>query len=260
LRKTLLASPAVIIAGVFIIALILCAFFAPFLAPYPYRIGDAFNTAPDSVHLLGTDSIGRDVLSRLIHASRVSAAVAFGAVSLSTALGIVLGLEAGYFGGLPDLLIMRVADVFLSFPSMLLIMVVSAIAGPGLSRLIIIMGLLGWPAVARLVRGSVLSVKQLDFIKAAITLGFSSQRILFLHILPNVAAPVLAQATFGIARAILVESSLSFLGLGINPPIASWGNMLSDAQSLTTLTTRPWLWVPPGVAILISVLAFNIAG
>jgi peptide/nickel transport system permease protein len=245
----------------FIVALVVCAFCAPFFAPHdPYRIGEAFNTAPDRVHILGTDSIGRDVLSRLIYASRVSVTVGLGAVFIATALGIVLGLEAGYLGGLPDMLIMRVADVFLSFPSMLLIMVISAIAGPGLSRLIFIMGILGWPAVARLVRGNVLSIKQLDYIKAAITLGFSSQRILFFHILPNVVGPVLAQATFGIARSILIESSLSFLGLGVNPPTASWGNMLSDAQSLTTLTTRPWLWVPPGIAILLSVLAFNVVG
>lgn len=248
--------------GLVIIALMVaCAISAPLIAPQdPYLIGATFNAPPNKEHLLGTDSIGRDVLSRLIYASRVSISVGLSSVGLATALGIVLGLEAGYFGGFADMLIMRVADVFLAFPSMLLIMVISSLVGSGLSQLIIVMGLLGWPAVARLTRGSVLSIKQLDYTKAAIGLGFSSQRILFFHILPNLAGPVFVQAAFGVARAILVESSLSFLGLGVNPPTASWGNMLTDAQSLTTLTTRPWLWVPPGLLILLSVLAFNLLG
>jgi peptide/nickel transport system permease protein len=125
---------------------------------------------------------------------------------------------------------------------------------------VLIMGVLGWPAVARLVRGNLLSVKQTDYIKSAVILGFKPWRIMLLHILPNIMAPILVQATFGIAGAIITESALSFLGLGVNPPIASWGNMLTDAQSLTTLTERPWLWVPPGVMILLSVLAFNFVG
>jgi peptide/nickel transport system permease protein len=241
--------------------LVACAIGAPLLAPQdPYLIGAEFNASPDKKHLLGTDSIGRDVLSRLIYASRVSISVGLSSVALATTLGIVLGLEAGYFGGFADMLIMHIADVFLAFPSMLLIIVISSLVGSGLSQLIIVMGLLGWPAVARLTRGSVLSIKQLDYTKAAIAMGFSSQRILFFHILPNLAGPVFVQAAFGVARAILVESSLSFLGLGVNPPTSSWGNMLTDAQSLTTLTTRPWLWIPPGLLILLSVLAFNLLG
>jgi peptide/nickel transport system permease protein len=200
------------------------------------------------------------VLSRLIYGSRVSVSVGLGAVALTTALGILLGLESGYFGGVRDLIIMRAADVFMSFPSMLLIMIVSSIAGPGLDRMILIMGILGWPSVARLVRGTVLSIKQQDYAKSAVALGFKPQRILFRHILPNAMGPILVNATFGVARAILTESSLSFLGMGLNPPAASWGNMLTDAQSLTTLTTRPWLWAPPGLLILLSVLAFNFVG
>jgi peptide/nickel transport system permease protein len=249
-------------AGLIMIALLCaCAASAPLIAPHdPYRINDAFNAPPDREHILGTDSIGRDVLSRLIYGSRVSLCAAVGSVAVATALGIALGLEAGYFGGFADLLIMRIADVFLAFPSMLLIMVVSSMVGPGLFPLIMVMGFLGWPAVARLARGSALAIKERDYIKAARALGFSHQRILFRHILPNLAGPLFVQAAFGAGRAILVESSLSFLGLGVNPPTASWGNMLTDAQSLTTLTTRPWLWVPPGVCILLSVLAFNLVG
>ncbi|MDR3115860.1 MAG: ABC transporter permease [Treponema sp.] len=245
----------------FILLLMAGALWAPRLVPHdPYRIGNDFSAAPSREHLLGTDPLGRDVLSRLIYGSRVSVSVGIGAVALTTLLGILLGLESGYFGGLIDMIIMRIADVFMSFPSMMLIMIISSIAGPGLDRMILIMGILGWPSVARLVRSMVLSIKQQDYTKSAVALGFNTQRILFLHILPNALGPILVNATFGVARAILMESSLSFLGMGVNPPTASWGNMLTDAQSLSTLTARPWLWVPPGLLILLSVLAFNFVG
>jgi peptide/nickel transport system permease protein len=181
-------------------------------------------------------------------------------VLVSTFLGILLGLESGFWGGPIDMIIMRLADVFMSFPRFILIMVISTILGPGLDRVILIMGVLGWPAVARLVRGNVLSIKQMEYIKSAVVLGFKPLRIMLLHVLPNTMGPILVQATFGIAGAIITESALSFLGLGVNPPIASWGNMLTDAQSLTTLTARPWLWAPPGLMILLSVLAFNFVG
>ncbi|MDR3139872.1 MAG: ABC transporter permease [Treponema sp.] len=253
-------KPAV--AGLaFIFILVCAAVFAPLLAPYnPNKIGDEFETAPGMVHLLGTDQIGRDVFSRLIFGARVSVTVGIGTVSVTTFLGILLGLESGYFGGIIDMIIMRVADIFMAFPMLILIMVVSAVIGPGLDRIILIMGILGWPSVARLVRGNVLSIKQMDYTKSAVALGFKTQRILILHILPNTIGPILVQATFGIAGAIILESGLSFLGMGVNPPTASWGNMLTDAQSLTTLTEKPWLWVPPGITILLSVLAFNFVG
>ncbi|MDR2484003.1 MAG: ABC transporter permease [Treponema sp.] len=250
------------VAGLAVIGLLMCcAVFAPLIAPQnPYAIGSEFGAAPSKAHLLGTDPIGRDVLSRLVYGSRVSICVGIGTVAIATLFGILLGLESGYFGGFIDMIIMRIADVFMSFPTMILLMVISSIVGPGLDRVILIMGILGWPGVARLVRSNVLSIKQLDYTKSAVALGFKTQRILFLHILPNAMGPILVNATFGIARTILVESSLSFLGMGVNPPTATWGNMLTDAQSLTTLTARPWLWVPPGVMILLSVLAFNFVG
>ncbi|MDR1932053.1 MAG: ABC transporter permease [Spirochaetales bacterium] len=244
-----------------IIMLVFCALFAPFIAPHePTKIGKEFESPPSGQYLLGTDQVGRDVLSRLIFAARISLSVGIGATAIATLWGILLGLEAGYFGGITDMFIMRIADVFMSFPMLILIMVVSSIVGSGLSRIIFIMGVLGWPQVARLVRGNVLSIKEMDYTKSAVTLGFTTQRILFLHILPNTISPILVQATFGVARAIIMESALSFLGLGVNPPAASWGNMLTDAQSLTTLTERPWLWLPPGIMILLSVLAFNFVG
>ncbi|GHU96598.1 oligopeptide transport system permease protein AppC [Spirochaetia bacterium] len=250
-----------VIGLVVILLLIICAVFSPLIAPQdPYKLGDNFEAPPGNGYLLGTDQVGRDVLSRLIYAARVSMTVGIGTVTVSTLLGILLGLESGYFGGVIDMVIMRIADVFMSFPSLVLIMVISAIVGPGLDRIIVIMGILGWPAVARLVRSNVLTIKQMDYTKSAIALGFNSQRILFRHVLPNAIGPILVQATFGIASAIIMESALSFLGLGVNPPTASWGNMLTDAQSLTTLTVRPWLWVPPGIMILVSVLSFNFVG
>jgi peptide/nickel transport system permease protein len=250
-----------LIGLVIITIVIFCALFAPFIAPHhPTKIGKEFEAPPSREHLLGTDQVGRDVLSRLIFASRISLSVGILSTAIMSMGGIILGLEAGYFGGIPDMVIMRIADVFMSFPMLILIMVISSIAGSGLSRIIFIMGILGWPQVARLVRGNVLSIKEMDYIKSAVTLGFTAQRILFLHILPNTISPILVQATFGIARAIIMESALSFLGLGVNPPTASWGNMLTDAQSLTTLTERPWLWLPPGIMILLSVLAFNFIG
>ncbi|MDR3123193.1 MAG: ABC transporter permease [Treponema sp.] len=246
---------------VMIAGLIFCAVFAPLIAPRnPYQIGYKFEAPPSREHILGTDQVGRDVFSRLIYASRVSVSVGMGTVLLSTFLGVFLGLQSGYFGGAVDMIIMRIADVFMSFPSLILIMVITAIFGPGLDRIILIMGILGWPSAARLVRGNVLSIKQMDYIKSTVTLGFKTRRILLLHVLPNTISPILVQATFGIAGAIIMESALSFLGLGVNPPVASWGNMLTDAQSLTTLTARPWLWAPPGLMIFLSVLSFNFVG
>jgi peptide/nickel transport system permease protein len=249
-------------AGLFIVGLmLLCAIFAPFLAPAdPNAISRDFESPPGKGHSLGTDNVGRDVLSRLIYASRVSALVGIGSAAVSTLIGLFLGLEAGFLGGAADAVIMRFADVFMSFPGLILIMVIQTISGPGLEKVILYLGVFGWPQAARLVRGSVLAVKETDYVKSAVILGFGPPRIAVFHILPNIAGPILVQATFGVASAILIESALSFLGLGVSPPTASWGNMLTDSQSLTTLTSRPWLWIPPGVMILLCVLAFNFVG
>ncbi|MDR2759717.1 MAG: ABC transporter permease [Spirochaetaceae bacterium] len=250
------------LVGLFIVLIfILSAVFAPLLAPYsPYEIGSGFESAPSGKHILGTDQIGRDVLSRLIYGARVSLSVGIGTTLVTTFLGVLLGLHSGYFGGTVDIIIMRAAEVLMSFPTLILIMVVSSVIGPGLDRIIIIMGILGWPAAARLVRGNVLSIKEMDYTKSAVASGFRTQRILFFHVLPNIFSSILVQATFNIARFIIMESGLSFLGMGVNPPTASWGNMLTDAQSLTTLTEKPWLWIPPGFMIFLSVLAFNFVG
>ncbi|WP_245742700.1 oligopeptide ABC transporter permease [Fontibacillus panacisegetis] len=250
------------VAGLFVIGfLTLCAIFAPFLTPYdPTTVTESFGAAPSMQHWLGTDQVGRDQLTRLLYAARVSLAVGIGAILISAIIGTILGLVSGYFGGWVDNIIMRLTDIFMSFPYIMLILVVASIVGPGLVNIILILGVLGWPGVARLVRGNVLSVKESDYVKAGYVLGFSHVRMLFSHILPNVIAPILVYATSGVAGAILDEAALSFLGLGVQPPTPSWGNMLSSAQSLTVLTSQPWLWLPPGLMIILTVLAINFVG
>ncbi|MBA9088174.1 peptide/nickel transport system permease protein [Fontibacillus solani] len=250
------------VAGLFVIGfLTLCAIFAPFLTPYdPTTVTESFGAAPSMQHWLGTDQVGRDQLTRLLYAARVSLAVGIGAILISAIIGTILGLVSGYFGGWVDNIIMRLTDIFMSFPYIMLILVVASIVGPGLVNIILILGVLGWPGVARLVRGNVLSVKESDYVKAGYVLGFSHTRMLFSHILPNVIAPILVYATSGVAGAILDEAALSFLGLGVQPPTPSWGNMLSSAQSLTVLTSQPWLWLPPGLMIILTVLAINFVG
>lgn len=239
----------------------LLALFAPLLAPYePQAMTDAFGAAPSWKHWLGTDQIGRDQLSRIVYGARVSLTVGLLSILIASVIGTVLGLVSGYLGGWVDQVIMRITDVFMSFPYIMLILVVAAIVGPGLTNIIVILGVLGWPAIARLVRGNVLSLKQTEYVKAARALGYSSSRIMFKHMLPNTVAPILIYATSGVAAAILDEAALSFLGLGVQPPDASWGNMLSSAKSLSVLTTQPWLWVPPGIMILLTVLAINYIG
>ncbi|MGE7839812.1 oligopeptide ABC transporter permease [Lysinibacillus sp. NPDC093712] len=250
------------VIGLWFLAIVtIAAIFAPFIAPFdPAEITSEFSAPPSWQHLLGTDQVGRDVFSRVIYAARVSLAVGIGAVAISAIIGTVLGLISGYFGGIIDGIIMRITDMFMSFPYILFILVVASIVGPGLTNIILILGVLGWPGIARLVRGNVLAIKQSDYVKASIALGYRTPRILFKHILPNTIAPILIFATSGVAGAILDEAALSFLGLGVQPPDASWGNMLSNAQSISILTDQPWLWIPPGILILCTVLSINYIG
>lgn len=250
------------VMGLWFLAIVtMAAILAPIFAPFdPAEITGEFSAPPSLQHLLGTDQVGRDVLSRVIYAARVSLAVGIGAVAISAIIGTVLGLISGYFGGMIDGIVMRITDIFMSFPYILFILVVASIVGPGLTNIILILGVLGWPGIARLVRGNVLAIKQSDYVKASIALGYSTPRILFKHILPNTVAPILIYATSGVAGAILDEAALSFLGLGVQPPDASWGNMLSNAQSISILTDQPWLWIPPGIFILLTVLAINYIG
>ena len=243
-----------------VLSMSLLALLAPWIAPFdPAALNlDQILMPPSSEHLLGTDELGRDVLSRLLYGARVSLWVGFVAVGISTAIGIVLGLASGYFGGWTDELIMRGVDVMLCFPSFFLILAVIAFLEPSLTNIMIVIGLTSWMGVARLVRAETLSLRERDFIAASQLAGASTTRLLFVHILPNALAPVLVSATLGVAGAILVESSLSFLGLGVQPPDASWGNMLMDGKN--TLEIAPWLSLYPGLAILITVLGYNLLG
>lgn len=250
-----------VVGLVIFLIIALSAIFAPVISPAdPNEITGDFGVEPSGDYLLGTDLVSRDIASRLIYASRVSLAVGIGAVAIYVVIGTILGAIAGFFGKWVDMFIMRLTDIFMSFPYLMVILVLVSIMGPSLYNIIIALGLLGWPGIARIVRGSVLSIKEMDYVKAGIALGYSTPKIVFQHILPNCLAPILVNATFGIASAIIMEASLSFLGMGVQPPTASWGNMLTEAQSLTVLSTQPWLWVPPGLMILLAVLSINFMG
>ena len=236
------------------------ALLAPWLAPYdPTALHlDAILEPPSARFWLGTDALGRDVFSRLLFGARVSLWVGFVAVSIAVLIGVALGLAAGFFRGLTDELVMRGVDVMLCFPSFFLILAVIAFLEPSLTNIMVVIGLTSWMGVARLVRAETLSLRERDFVAAARLAGTPSLWIMLLHILPNALAPVLVSATLGVAGAILVESSLSFLGLGVQPPDPSWGNMLLEGKDV--LEIAPWLSLYPGLAILITVLGYNLLG
>lgn len=236
------------------------ALLAPWLAPHnPTALNlDHILQPPSSLFPLGTDALGRDVLSRLLYGGRISLWVGFVAVGIAMVIGLALGLVSGYFGGLVDECIMRSVDIMLCFPSFFLILAVIAFLEPSLNNIMIVIGLTSWMGVARLVRAETLSLRQRDFVAAAHLAGASTLRVLGVHILPNAIAPVLVSATLGVAGAILVESSLSFLGLGVQPPTASWGNMLMEGKNV--LEIAPWMSIYPGLAILITVLGYNLLG
>lgn len=250
------------ISFIILMILIVLALLTPWIAPYDPNAIDpqAFSAAPGMQHLLGTDVIGRDILSRLLHGMRVSLFVGFFSTVLATGTGVLLGLVSGYYGGFLDHLLMRFTDMIMSFPYILLILVAGIIFRPGMWTIIWILGFVDWPGVARLVRGNVLNLKEQDFIHSAEVAGFSQAHILFREILPNCIAPILIFATGVMAISILDEASLSFLGMGIQPPQASLGNMLNGAQSITVLTSLPWLWIPPGVVIILLVMCTNFIG
>lgn len=259
--KRLLGRHLMLVLGMSIVlGVSLLALFAPLLAPYnptQQHLNEIF-APPSSRFWLGTDRLGRDVLSRLLYGGRVSLWVGFVAVGISIGIGTFLGLISGYFRRWVDEATMRVVDIMLCFPSFFLILAVIAFLEPDLTNIMIVIGLTSWMGVTRLVRADTLSLREREFVAAARLAGSPTRHILFRHILPNALAPVLITATLGVAGAILVESSLSFLGLGVQPPTASWGNMLMEGKA--AIETAPWLSFYPGLAILLTVLGYNLLG
>ncbi len=249
------------VAGLAVVVLLaLVALGAPWLAPGdPYR-GDlsAGLQPPSSAFLLGTDAQGRDVLSRVLYGARLSLTVGLGSQAVSLAVGLALGLVAGYSGRWVDATVMRVADVTLAFPALLLLIAIAAAVKPSLPVICLVIGLVGWAGMARLVRGQVLVVRALDYVQAARALGASDARLVTRHILPNVLAPVIVATTLGIGGAIMAEAALSFVGLGAQPPTPSWGAMVAEGRDL--LRVAPWVSLFPGLAIGVAVLALNLLG
>ncbi|MBX3010979.1 MAG: ABC transporter permease [Caldilineaceae bacterium] len=245
-----------------LLLLIFMAVAAPLISPHdPYSLNArAIKAPPSFTHILGTDTAGRDGWARLVYASRVSLSVGVVSVSIYLVIATVLGSLAGFYGGRVDDVIMRLTDIVLCFPELIIIITVVSVLGASIYNVMLVIGLLGWPGLARLVRAQMLSLREQQFVEAARCLGIPTRRIIFRHVLPNVVPYILVAATFGVAGAILTEAGLSFLGLGVQPPTPSWGNMLSGAQNLTILERYIWIWLPPGLMIGISVLAINFIG
>ncbi len=249
-----------IVGAVIVLSLISLSLLAPVIAPYDPTAIDVYNvlSPPGKTHLLGTDELGRDLLSRIIWGSRVSLKVGFVAVGIAITIGISIGAIAGFYGGRVDAVLMRFVDIMLAFPTFFLILAVIAILEPNIFTIMAVIGITSWMDVARLVRAEFLSLKERDFVDAARAIGTSNIRLIFRHILPNALSPVFVAATFGVAGAILIESGLSFLGLGVQPPDPSWGNILTAGKD--NIEIAWWLSLYPGLAILITVLSYNLVG
>jgi len=238
---------------------VIMAIFAPVIAPYdPAEIVESETLPPSFQHLFGTDDLGRDIFSRAVYGARISLTVGLVAVTISVLIGTLMGALSGYFGGWTDTFVMRFVDVMLAFPSIFLILAIQAMLTPNIYNVMIVIGVTSWMGVARLVRGEYLKIRELSYVEAAKAIGCSDFRIIFRHILPNAQAPIIVAATLGMAGAILTESALSFLGMGVQPPMSSWGNMLMDSQAY--LLDAPWMAIIPGLLILITVLSLYFVG
>lgn len=252
-----------IVGVVLVTAILVMAAIAPLLTPWAPNWID-FDTGarqpPSPAHVLGTDVSGRDIWARLLYGGRTSTIVGFGAVGLYLIIGTLLGMLAGFYGGRLDQAIMRFTDTILAIPPLLLIIVFVSVVGPSIGSVIVVIALLGWPVTCRLVRGQLLVLREAEFITAARVVGVPDRAILMRHMLPNILGPITVVATFGVANAVLLESSLSFLGLGVRPPEASWGNLITEAVSPVVLNQLWWQWMPAAVAITATVLGVNFIG
>jgi peptide/nickel transport system permease protein len=254
-----LRDPGTVIGASLVVALVLLALLAPALAGNPLQQDlSARLQAPSREHLLGTDQLGRDVFSRVLYGSRISLRIGLLVVALAISVGAFIGLLAGLLGGFWDDLLMRVTDIFLAFPALILAMAISAALGPNLTNVMIAVAAVSWPTYARLMRAQVLSVKQLDFVDAAKALGAGQGRVAWRHLLPNSVAPLLVQASFDVGGAILTAAGLGFIGFGAQPPTPEWGAMVSETRNF--IAEAPWASTAPALAILLTVLAFNLLG
>ena len=260
IRHRFVRNPLAVIGFILVVALVLVAILAPFISPYAPRHQDLLNTdaAPSWKHLFGTDVVGRDQFTRVLYGTRIALIVGLASILLASVLGVFLGAVAGYFGRFWDSLIMRICDIFIAFPLLVGAIVVITVAGQGVLPVIIALAIFGWSVVARLLRGSILSVREADYVEAALSLGASRWRIVTRHILPNSFAPVLIYAAFSVGSAVVAESALSFLGVGVKPDVPEWGNMIAAGQS--SFDTQPWLTLFPSGAVVLTTLAFVFIG
>ncbi len=257
-RRHRLAVLGTIVVGIFI----LLSAFAPIVARHDPNAVDllARSQGPSAQHWFGTDRTGRDTFARTLYAGRISLSIGFAAAAISIVIGATLGAVSGFFGGRVDGLIMRFTDIVMTFPSIIIILTVVALTGPGLFKTMLVIGLLNWPVPCRLVRAKFLALRDQEFIVAARAMGATSPRIITVHAFPNTIDVLVVYASFGVVNAILLEAGLSFLGLGVQVPTASWGNMINVARNLQVLEQFPWQWAPAGVAIVLTVLATNFVG
>lgn len=249
-----------LVGFVILVPMFFCALFAPFITPHDPIEPDIGNilSAPSLTHPFGTDTLGRDVLSRVIYGSRISLLVGFVSIGIAILIGVFLGAISGYYGGIIDEIIMRFVDLMMCFPTFFLILAVIAILEPSIWNIMVVIGLTGWMNTARLVRAEILSIKSKEYVMAAKAQGLSAARIIFRHVLPNAISPVYVVATLGIGGAILTESALSFLGIGVQPPTPSWGNILTQAKD--NIEVAWWLSLFPGLAIFFTVMGYNLLG
>ena len=255
-RKHNLAMAGLVI----LIPMFVCAIFAPFISIHNPVKPDLKNvlSSPSLSHPFGTDTLGRDVFARVVYGSRISLLVGFVSVGIAVIIGIIMGAISGYYGGIIDELIMRLVDLMMCFPTFFLILAVIALLEPSIWNIMIVIGMTGWMGIARLVRAEILSIKNKEYVMAAKAMGFSEFRIIFKHVLPNALSPIYVIATLGIGGAILTESALSFLGIGVQPPTASWGNILTQAKD--NIEVAWWLSLYPGLAIFLTVMGYNLLG
>jgi peptide/nickel transport system permease protein len=251
------------VAGAIVLAVlvIVAIFAAPIAMQSPYTVNlNLAHEGPTAAHILGTDLEGRDVWSRAVYATRTSLIIGIGTVVLATAVGVLLGSAAGFYRGWIDAVIMRITDIFLSFPVVIFLIVAGSILGHGTLKLVLLLSIVCWPTTTRLVRGQFLELRETDYVLAARSVGCSSPRIILRYLLPGSLGVIVVTATFNVAQVILIEASLSFLGVGVQPPTPSWGNMLTDAQSLSVLQSMPWLWLPPTILIFLTIVSINFVG